>query len=590
MKKVKFSGSFRFKLILMILLLVLIPIATLSVFLFAWVRDITGSKFSDSALQSIRQSARNIDFTLNDLRNHSNIILTNKPFINLLKNKKSAGPNEIENMVRSFFTSGQNISGIYVYSGADSYSIGSVKEITVYAAASWYSMLMSSEGEVKWVSTRRETTKILSGSVDKYVFSLGRRLVDILTLEKLGILLIDVDESVLEESYKSQIIASDIESFICDGEGNIVSHPDKSLIGKNMKTTPYIQMVLDSKAHDGRFLYKDDTMDVMTLYSTSDVAGWKLITVIPSSYLYSEINAVRNIFLIAGLIITLILFIIVLFLSDKLTKPMRHLMKTMNKAENGNLDVKIDIIKEDEIGQLSMSFNNMISKIKLLMEKSIKEEQLKKEIELEALHAQINPHFLYNTLNSVKWMAKMQGASNISSTVTALVKLLRISINLGSEMIYLKDEIDYVKNYIFIQKIRFNEQIEVTYHIDEDCGECRIPKLILQPIVENSIVHGLQEDGGESLNIVIYAFREEEHLIVEIVDDGVGIEQDTLKKILGARNVNKFSTVGLNNVNERIKLYFGDSFGINIMSEIKKGTHVRITLPYIVAEGGNDHV
>ncbi len=590
MKNVKFIGSFRFKLILSLFLIVLIPICTLSFFLFAWVKDIFGNKFSDSVLQSIRQSTRNIDFTLNDLRNHSNIILTNRHFINLLENKKSAGPNEIENMVRGFFTSGQNISGIYIYSGADSYSIGSVKEITVYAAASWYSMLMSSDGEVKWLNTRRETTKILSGSVDQYVFSLGRRLVDILSLEKLGILLIDVDESVLEESYKSLLIADDIEAFICDREGNIVSHTDNSKIGKNIGTTPYVKMALDSKTSDGRFSYKSDDMDVMTLYSTSEVTGWKLMVVIPSSYLYREVNAIRDIFLVVGIILTAIFFIIVLFLSNRLTKPMRRLMHTMNQAENGNLDVKVENIKMDEIGQLGLGFNSMICKIKALMEKSISEERQKKVIELEALHAQINPHFLYNTLNSVKWMAKMQGASNISSTVTALVKLLRISINLSSEMILFKDEIEYVKNYIFIQKIRFNEQIEVKYNIDESCNECKIPKLILQPIVENSIVHGFMEEGGDSLTILIKAYREDDILIVEISDDGVGIEEDTLSKLFLTRDVNKFSTVGLNNVNDRIRLYFGDSYGIRVKSELNKGTIVKIILPFALYEGREVHV
>jgi two-component system sensor histidine kinase YesM len=590
MKNVRFIGSFRFKLILLLFLIVLIPISALSFLLTTWINDIMRSKFSDTALQSIRQCTRNIDFTLNDLRNHSNIILTNRHFINLLKDKKSAGPNEIENMVRGFFTSGQNISGIYIYSGADSYSIGSVKEITVYAAASWYSMLMSSDGEVRWISTRRETAKILCGSVDKYVFSLGRRLVDIITLEKLGVLMIDVDESVLEESYRGQIIADDVEAFICDGEGKIVSHTDKERIGKSAMEVPYVKMVLESETSDGRFIYKDDYMNVMTLYSTSELTGWKLITVIPSGYLYREVNAVRSIFLMACVAITFLLFVIILFLSNKLTKPMRQLMETMNQAENGNLNVKIDIKRMDEIGQLGICFNSMISKIKALMEKNIREEKLKKEIELEALHAQINPHFLYNTLNSIKWMAKMQGANNISNTITALVKLLRISINLSSEMIYLKDEIEHVRNYVFIQKIRFNEQIEVSYDIDRSCLECRVPKLILQPIVENSIVHGLMEEDGELLNIEIRARRDGKNLLLEVNDDGVGIEEAALHRIFEAGKANKFSTVGLNNVNDRIRLYFGEGYGIKITSEVKKGTHVLITLPFIENEGGRPDV
>lgn len=583
MKNVKFIGSFRFKLILTLLLLVQIPLIALSFLLFTWVKDIIGKKFSESALQSITQSTRNIDFTLNDLRNYSNIIITNKNFINLLKNKRNAGPNEVENMVRGFFTSSEDIEGIYIYSGPDSYAIGSNKVTKRNDEAQWYKELLETEGEIKWINTRHESINILSGSFDKYFFSLGRKLVDIFTLEELGILLIDIDESKLEDSYKSLVIAKDVEAFICDGKGNIISHTDKGKIGTDVKQVPYINMVLDSKVDSGSFSYKHkkDGKDVMVIYSTSSVTGWKLVSVIPSSYLYREINNVSRIVLVIGLALMLFSFIIALFLSHRLTKPMVNLMRTMKEAENGNLDVKIDIRKVDEIGQLSLCFNNMIYKIKSLVQKVVEEERLKKEIELEALHAQINPHFLYNTLNSVKWMAKMQGVKNISQTITSLIKLLRVSINLSSEMIYLKDEIDYVKNYVFIQKIRFNEQFVVNYHVDDCCNECKIPKLILQPIVENSIVHGFNEEEGGCLTIDIRAYKQSELLIIEIVDDGAGIEEDILNKIFESRSVNKFSTVGLNNVNERIRLYFGDSYGIRITSKINKGTCVSVVLPFV---------
>lgn len=590
MKNVKFIGSFRFKLIITLLLLVQIPLISFSILLYTWVKDIIGSKFSESALQSIRQSAKNIDFTLSDLRNYSNIILTNKNFINLLKTRKNAGPNEMENMVRGFFTWSDDIEGIYIYSGPDSYSVGSEKVIKKNDDAQWYKDLLKSEGEVRWINTRHENITIMTGNLDKYYFSLGRKLVDIFTLEELGILLIDVDESKLEDSYRNQILASDVEAFICDSEGNIISHTDKKMIGKNISFNPYISEVLNSKDSYGKLSYKNSSKDVMLIYSTCSITGWKLINVIPSSYLYQEINRIRNIVVIIGLALIIFTFLIALILSQKLTQPMMSLMKKMKEAENGNLDVKINIEKVDEIGQLSLGFNHMIYKIKTLVEKIVEEEKLKKKIELEALHAQINPHFLYNTLNSIKWMAKMQGAKNISMTITALVKLLRISINLSSDMIFLKEEIEYVENYVLIQKMRFNEQFEICYYIGEECTECKIPKLILQPIVENSIVHAYNEEDKVCMKIEIKAYRDAGDLIIEVVDNGTGIEEDVLKSIFNNKNVSRFSTVGLNNVNERIKLYFGENYGIRISSEMNKGTCVKIILPYIKYEGEQQSV
>lgn len=590
MTNVKFIGSFRFKLIITLLALVEIPLIILSFMLFAWIKDIISDKFSESALQSIRQSTKNLDFTLEELRNYSNVMLTNRSFINLLKNRKSAAPNEIENMLRSFFTSGDNIEGIYIYSGPDSFSIGSEKVIKRNDNAEWFKELLKTEGEVKWIGTRHETVKMMSGSFDKYFFSLGRKLVDIFSLEELGILLIDVDESILEDSYKDHVANGSVEAFICDTKGNIISHTDKRKIGTNISSKPYIKMVLNSSSNSGEFSYKKGKINTMVIYSTSKVSGWKLVNVIPSSYLYREINNIESIVLFTGLALTLFSFVIAVFLSHKLTVPIVNLMKTMREAENGNLDVKIDIKKFDEIGQLSMCFNNMILKIKTLIQKIVQEEKLKKEIELEALHAQINPHFLYNTLNSIKWMAKIQGAKNISDTITALVKLLRVSINLGSDMIYLEQEIEYVKNYLFIQKIRFNEQFEVSFHIDECCNKCKIPKLILQPIVENSIVHGFEDDeNGRCLKISIKAYRDGELLIIEVIDNGVGIEEEVLRRIFETKNVNKFSTVGLNNIKERIRLYFGEGYGLKITSELNKGTCVKIILPYNM-EGGKPDV
>jgi two-component system sensor histidine kinase YesM len=220
----------------------------------------------------------------------------------------------------------------------------------------------------------------------------------------------------------------------------------------------------------------------------------------------------------------------------------------------------------------------MIGEMQILIEKLVKEEQEKKEVELEALHAQINPHFLYNTLNTIKWMAKIQGNTSVSKSITALTKLLRISTNLGRDMITLREEIDYVENYVVIQKLRFNKAINITQNIEEECLNLSVPKLILQPIVENSIIYGLADERQE-INIIISSFIENNQLIIEIRDDGPGIEASVIKTILsGSTDKNKFSKVGINNVNHRIRLYCGNEFGINIETELGVGTLVRVKL------------
>jgi Predicted signal transduction protein with a C-terminal ATPase domain len=552
-----------------------------SFLLFSWVKNIISEKYSESALQSICENTENIDFIMNDINEFSNLILTNSDFANLLKRKNDTDTSQIENFLRDFFASRGDIEGLCVYSGQNMYLIGANKVVKRNDDTDWFKELLKTHGEVKWINTRNEKIKIMAGDFDKYYFSLGRKIIDLYSLKELGVLVIDINENILEKTYNRFIKQGDISVFICDQKGNIISHPDKSKIGTNISENQLYEEVLSGKSDYGKFSYKSNKLDEMVLYSTCRVTGWKLIQIIPTSYLYNEIDKIKNIVYAIGIIYFFISLIIALFLSVKFTGPMRRLMKKMKLAEDGNLDVQISVENKDEVGQLGISFNNMIIKIKSLIEKIVDEERVKKEIELEALHAQINPHFLYNTLNSIKWMAKIQGANNITSTVTALIKLLHVSISLSNEMILLEDEIEYVRSYILIQKVRFNERFEVTYSIDENCGKCNIPKLILQPIVENSIIYGYQDNIEMCLDIEIKANCEGDLLIIQVIDNGPGIEDSILEKIFSKeKNVNKFSRVGLNNINQRIKLYFGERYGISINSVKAKGTCVKLILPY----------
>lgn len=592
MEKVSFFQSLRFKLIATLIILILIPIIIVFFLLFDQVKNIMFENYSEVALQSVTENTKNIDFILNDINEFSNLILTNRDLANILKKESDPNTNEMENCLRDFFASRGDIQGLYVYSGRNMYSIGLNKVVKRIDDADWFKELLKTHGEVKWINTRNEKIRIMAGDFDKYNFSLGRKIIDLLSLKELGVLVIDIDERILENSYKELIQQADIDVFICDQNGYIISHPDKSKIGTNISGSQLFKNITSGDGDYGKISYKSGNRDNLVLYSTCHVTGWKLVELIPKNYLYKEINKIRKIVIVAIIIIyAFISLIIALFISVKFIEPIRRLMKKMKTAKDENLDVQINVSNPDEIGQLELSFNNMIIEIKSLIEKMVDEERAKKEIELEVLHAQINPHFVYNTLNSIKWMAKIQGANNISSTVTALIKLLRISINLGNDMILLKDEIEYVQSYVLIQKIRFNEQFEVIYSIEEDCKKCNIPKLILQPIVENSIIYGNQDNIATHLEIEIKANREGNLLIIQVIDNGPGIENEILERIFSTqKNVNKFSQVGLNNISQRIKLYFGEGYGIYINTAKGKGTCVKLILPYSDEKKGINNV
>jgi two-component system sensor histidine kinase YesM len=290
-----------------------------------------------------------------------------------------------------------------------------------------------------------------------------------------------------------------------------------------------------------------------------------------------------QLFTIAGGIISLIFMFNAAYLySRRITKPIGVMMEQMKEVEAGNLDVMVESNVYNELDDLSESFNHMVNQIRRLMDDIVTVEHNKNEQELEVLHAQINPHFLYNTLNTIRWMAKIKGEDSISDALVALVKLLRVSISFGNNMILLQDEVEYIENYILIQKLRFNQLFEIQYDIKEEHKKLYFPKLILQPIVENSLIYGIDEAEKREEPIIIKIFTREaqDHIEIVVKDNGKGIEKEVLDNIFKQeQNINRFSKVGLNNVNQRLKLYLGEAYGLQIISAVGVGTTVIIHVP-----------
>ncbi|KUO69215.1 MAG: hypothetical protein APF77_03040 [Clostridia bacterium BRH_c25] len=575
MNRIKVFNSLRVKLGIIAIVLIAIPLLVVSFTYSSTVKDIIKNKYTETAIQSVFETGEKLDFILDDIREFSTVITSNSELLYMLNHKYDFRADEYGRVLRSFITSRDDIEVIDLVLADAYYSVGA-KKINRLERIS--PQLEKSSGQPLWLPTKSEEIEILSGKFKKNYFTLARKVVDFNTLEAYGYLLIDLEEVILEQAYSGILDSEKVEVLICDDQGNIISHSDKKKIGSSIKGEPYANEVLaDINGHN--YVQYKTNIDNVAIYSTIENNGWKIIKTISTDYLYEEINRIQRYFNVGGVIYGLVIILYILFFSFRYTEPMMKMMSVIKKVEQGDLTVRTEVKSNDEVGQLGNSLNNMIGEMQVLIEQLIREEQEKKEVELEALHAQINPHFLYNTLNTIKWMAKIQGNSSVSKAITALVKLLRISTNLGRGMISLKEEIDYVMNYIVIQKLRFRKSIDIAYNIDDDCMNLTVPKLILQPIVENSIIHGM-EDEQQELNIEINGFVKEDKLIIEVQDDGPGIEDEILKDILrNASDKDKFSKVGLNNVNQRIKLYCGADFGLKVETELGMGTKVVVTLP-----------
>jgi len=310
--------------------------------------------------------------------------------------------------------------------------------------------------------------------------------------------------------------------------------------------------------------------------------NWKIIMITPVKSIRKKLNVINK----ATLNITLIsIFFILLFLfliNRNLVRPIIYLSNLMKIARKGNLDIRSEISLIDEIGVLSDGFNMMIGDFKKMIEKIQADELLKKDLEFKVLQSQINPHFLYNTLNSIRWMAEMNNETKVGDSIVSLVRMLEYNTKGNEKFVNVSDEIQYIREYLDLQSLRYWNRFEAEIDIHEAMCKCKMLKLSLQPIVENCIVHGLPADKRKIL-IRICGWIDGDKIIFSIWDNGTGIKETDLNELKNRLSQNAASDeskgIGLANVNDRIKLEFGDMYGISVTSVYGSFTEVKMTIP-----------
>ncbi len=310
------------------------------------------------------------------------------------------------------------------------------------------------------------------------------------------------------------------------------------------------------------------------------VTGWKTFSIVSLNDFFPQARELQREVFTLVLAAVLLAAIVIFLISYTFTRPIGNLMNAMKKVEEGDFGIQVDHGSPDEIGRLTASFNFMVRRIDHLVKEVYQEKIAQKNAELEALQSQINPHFLYNTLDSINWMLIDIGADDISDVVVSLGDILKYSIHGKDVLVSLDEEIQYIESYLCIQKNRLEERLTVTLKIQDEARGCLVPKLILQPIIENAILHGVepQKDGGE---IRITAWIEEHDLRVKIQDNGNGMDEDELKRcrsLIYGETGGKDS-IGMRNVHRRLLLHYGEGYGITIESRLHEGTTVNLLLP-----------
>ncbi|GGA44358.1 sensor histidine kinase [Paenibacillus physcomitrellae] len=429
---------------------------------------------------------------------------------------------------------------------------------------------MLSKGERHAYFKRSDTSEAISvGRVLRY------------NRETIGVVMVDLNYDFIRTTYGVKPTSDSI-LYVLDGQKQLVFQSDSAPSDVSAEMTKAVYEEVEPSDQEETVERAIDGKRYIVVSRKSENTGWTTRALIPLDSLLSKSEKIRNLMVEVAVAVFAVVLIGSLQISSRTTLHIRRLKTMMMRVKDGNLDFpRTEIVTKDEIGDLYRVFISMVDELKRLMEGIRMSEQAKREAELTALQAQIRPHFLYNSLNTIKYLANLNGVPNIEEVSGALVELMRGVLGNSGEFLTLREELGYVSSYVAIAKYKFLEPVPVEFQVeDEGLLECRVPKLTLQPIVENALMHGFGPSAQGGF-VLIRIFEEDGDLKIEVMDNGKGMSKEKLEVLMGeeAEAPSRFSGMGVRNVHERISRIFGEPYGIRLYSEEGLYTKVEIRFP-----------
>ncbi len=388
-----------------------------------------------------------------------------------------------------------------------------------------------------------------------------------------GVLLIDIKYDSLEHLLKGVTLGNNGYVYLTANDGTLICHPEIQLIDSGLVKENHLAVSGKGDGnHREEFLGEKRIVTVKTVGYT----GWKIVGVTPLAEVSLNTLKTRLLVVFSVAFVLFILTMINSFISSRITDPIKELERSVNEIEAGNLETAVYVGGSYETRHLGTSIQSMVDRIRRLMNDIVAEHESKRKKEFDILQAQINPHFLYNTLDIIVWMIENEKKSEAAQAVTALARFFRISLSRGKNIISVRDELEHVRNYLMIQHMRYKNRFSYTIEAQEDVLELSSLKLILQPLVENAIYHGMEFMDGDG-EITVCAWREGNDLYLKVSDNGLGMTKEQVEQMFedhGHIPSRSGSGIGVRNVNERIRLYFGREYGLSVESELDEGTSV----------------
>lgn len=444
----------------------------------------------------------------------------------------------------------------------------------------WYKKAVESRGES--ILTSSHVQHVIEGE-RPWVITMSRGIANLVgSRASKGAVFIDLNYSAISELCDQNSIGDKGYVFIVDQDGNIVYHPQQQQLYNELQTEN-IDAVMNAKT-DTVTVGKGEHEKIYTI-SRSEKTGWTVVGCMNVAELLKGSRQAQRVYVVCAAGLIVLALILSRLLARNITYPIQRLRDSMKKVQTGEFPtIDLEVSSENEIGSLTKSFNVMTHRIQELMAQNIHEQEQKRKSELKALQSQINPHFLYNTLDSIIWMAEGKKNEEVVLMTASLARLLRQSISNEDELVSIGQEAEYARSYLTIQKMRYKDKLEFQIDISPAIFGVKIIKLVLQPIIENAIYHGLKYKDSKGF-LIVRGYQEGEKAVLEVEDNGVGMDEETLSHIFEKHKVNYHSNgVGVYNVQKRLKLYYGEEYGIVYKSKKNEGTRAVITIP--VETGG----
>ncbi|MCA1054935.1 sensor histidine kinase [Rossellomorea aquimaris] len=563
--------SLRAQIFLFTMLISIITISILGIIVYFGSSKVVLQQSIQTSKMAVEKGSASVGMYIERLNVLSELLAKDPSTKQALSSEDRSGESNLNTIINNVLDSDPNIQSVIVI-GKDGYVMSNEKDLNMTLSSDmmkekWYTAALKERGIPVLTSARMQK---FSMDQDNWVISISREVRDE-SGQHLGVVLLDIQYKGIEDAFHDLMLGQNGYAFILNNSGELVYHRDPSYFTDKGKKQELLDIWKSKEGYDGA----NNTLVHKANIQNSD---WVLVGVSSLDGLSQVRKQLLGTILIVGIGLFVLVLIVTPLVAKRITNPIHRLEKAMQKVQHGVLDVHVTESGIAEVEHLSKHFNVMTKEIKRLLKDIEQKEKDLRSYELSVLRGQINPHFLYNTLDTIVWMAEFNDSERVIMVTKALAQFFQLSLSGGNEFTTIENELNHVKQYLIIQKERYGEKLNYTIDADQEILEVKIPKIILQPLIENAIYHGIREKSVNG-HIQISAKKDESSIKLIVEDDGVGFDPQTRLEQVSDEQSIRLGGIGIRNVDDRLKLYYGEEYGVTVDSVVGVGTRVVVVLP-----------